>query len=191
MVFSQLNRLMKHRLNATLLILGGALCLCIDVGMALEQVVDYDSMELSGSLRNQHQARFSLRITEAPFVANEASVKADYWGTDDGAPTTVVGELELQIGKNSIRIFKKAYADLGNPIIPDGIYLMEDGNTVILNLRGGDGAGGYHSRLFFKDLRLIRRKTFAGSTLNSNPEVLHFQEEENQKQENPAPSDVS
>jgi hypothetical protein len=158
---------MRHLLAALLF---AAPCLAAP----LEQVVDYDSSEITGHLRDTDQTSFTVRIHDAPFTTKLAAGIKSWWGVDGGTPRRVTVELAFRIGRAEVTIPRHAYSDLGDPIIPNGISVMQRRKDIYLYLRGGDAAGSYTAKFFIRDGKLTRREVVPGEFPQSKPVVMTF-----------------
>jgi hypothetical protein len=141
---------------------------------SVEQVVDYDRCEITGNLRDAARTSFVVRLHDSPLTPKLAEGIKKWWGVDGGAPRRVTAELTLRIGSSQVSIPRSAYSDLGDPIIPNGVYLMQQRRDIYLYLRGGDAAGSYLAKFLVRDGRLTRREVVRGEFPNSKPAVTTF-----------------
>jgi hypothetical protein len=140
----------------------------------IEQVVDYDGCEISGHLRDAAQTSFTIRIHDAPISTKlEADIKS-WWGGDGGRPRRITTDLALRIGRTEITILPRANADLGDPNIPNSVWLMQLHDDIYLYLRGGDDAGSYTTKFLIHDGALTRREVVPGEFPDTQPEVMIF-----------------
>ena len=143
---------------------------------APEQVVDYEGCELRGHLRDAARTGFVLRLRDAPYsaAAQAARGPTHWWGTDSGRPRRVTAELSLVLGGRPVVVAHRAYADLGDPIIPGGVSLSQSGRDLLLHLDGGDAAGSFRAKFVFRGGRLLRREVVRGESSDDKPQVLRF-----------------
>jgi hypothetical protein len=155
-------------------ILGVLLFTASCLAATVEQVVDYDGAEVTGHLRDARKSSFAIRIHDAPYSTKLAAGIRSWWGVDGGIPNRVTTELAIRIGRAEVTIPRHAYSDLGDPIIPYGVSLMQDRKYTYVYLRGGDGAGSYIAKFFIRAGRLTRREVVPGEFPQSKPGVMTF-----------------
>jgi hypothetical protein len=141
---------------------------------SVEQVVDYDGCEISGHLRDAAATSFTIRIHDAPLTAKLGAGIKSWWGVDGGIPRRVTSDLALRIGHTEVTIPRRAYADLGNPNLPNSISLMQLHKDIYLYIHGGDAAGSYIAKFFVHDGRLTRREVVPGEFPDLKPQVMTF-----------------
>jgi len=84
----------------------------------------------------------------------------------------VLSELDVQIGKQSIKVPKSAYKDLFAPHTPGAPFYDPYGN-IRLPLAGGDGEKSYTVEFIFKNGRLIARNYYP--YLGKKPITTHYE----------------
>lgn len=115
-----------------------------------EMVVEYDSLRLSGRLRDNRA--FELCISRERYRADQhPDIRLD-----GSPPTFIVSDLFFSIDGRRIAIPAHAFRSLGDPSIYSGPYLMQDGQTINLYIPGGDGAGGYTQRITIRGGKFVR-----------------------------------
>jgi len=134
------------------------------MGAAMSQTpaelpADYDSVQMSGKLRNSGTS-FSVYLKCIPVnqATKEAAASVKYLGTDGAVPNCVVDSMSLTLNGRPIQFPAKTYADLVDVTLPRGVYLTTRGNTVVLHVFGGDGAGAYKVRYLIERQRLAARE---------------------------------
>lgn len=118
-----------------------------------EKVVEYDSLRLSGRLRDNR--RFELSVSRERYRPG----KHPDIRLDGSHPEFVVSDVTLSIDGRQIEIPPHAFRLLGDPIIYSGPYLMEDGRTIYLYIPGGDGAAGYTQRITIRGGNFVGAET--------------------------------
>ena len=69
------------------------------------------------------------------------------WGTDGGVPETLIGKLDVKINGFDTALELADYDYLGNPVT---LTARQDGDDYIVLLSGGDAAGSYDAKWFFR-----------------------------------------
>jgi len=127
----------------------------------LELAADYSSAVLIGNLRGPAKEPFRLEIDCMPPPGSKPLPGTEvlgYLGTDGEAPRCLVSTLKLAIGGKAIRFPQRSIADLGNVVIPRGVFLTSRDRTVVLHIKGGDGAAAYEVRFLIEQGRVTFRE---------------------------------
>jgi hypothetical protein len=121
--------------------------------MAAEKVVEYDEFRVSGRLRDKRP--FELFISREPYNrAKHPDIRLD-----GSHPSYVVSALTLTIAGRQVEIPEHVFRYLADPQIHCGPFLMQDGKTIYLYIRGGDCAGSYTERLTIRGSEFISAAT--------------------------------
>jgi hypothetical protein len=123
----------------------------------VERAADYASVVLTGKLRDAGKTPFRLEI-DCIALRESKGASREYLGTDGETPRCVLGTLSLALGGKEVRFPKVGVEDLGNIAIPQGVYLTSRADTVVLHVRGGDGAGAYKARFLIDGYRVTARE---------------------------------
>ena len=73
-------------------------------------------------------------------------------------PEFAISSVTFQLGDTIIVFPVSAYHDLGIPGGPYGMKVEKKGQKILLNLKGGDGAGSYTSIFIIENTKLIERQ---------------------------------
>jgi len=84
----------------------------------------------------------------------------------------ILSALDVQIGKQSIKVPKAAYKDLFAPHSPSDPFYDPHGN-IRLPLKGGDGEKSYTVDFIFRNGRLIARDYYPH--MSTKPITTHYQ----------------
>ncbi|NOS72509.1 MAG: hypothetical protein HOP33_21630 [Verrucomicrobia bacterium] len=134
----------------------------------------YDACELTGRLRDTAQTSFVVRIQSSPFATNTTVAISRWWGRDGSNPERVTARLSLCVGGREVGIPLRAFADLGEPNIPDGISLTQQADDLLLYVRGGDAGGSYIAKFTVHGGKLTRREVVPGEFPEFKPQIMRF-----------------
>jgi hypothetical protein len=140
----------------------------------VEQPVVCDGCQLAGHLRDADQTSFTVKAGDALFSAPTVQEVKSWQGVAQGTPNRMLIQLDLRIGGVAVKIPYKAYADLGNPLIPDGVSLTQGQGEIHLNIRGGEGSAAYIARFIVIQGKLVRREVVPAGTPDAGPDVVTF-----------------
>jgi hypothetical protein len=107
-----------------------------------EKIVSYNGLVLSGTLNDLSKFNISIFLKQYKQQLG-FNTKGHFWGTDGNTPKTVVQNIVVTINKRNVKFPARSYSDLANVILPNGLYVMQASNIILIYLKGGDGAGAY------------------------------------------------
>jgi hypothetical protein len=117
-----------------------------------------------GTSRNHgaiDEKKYDFRVISVPFSELDKERKAlkDWRGIDSyDPPRFAVSNITFQIENTLIKFPVAAFHDLGIPGGPYGMKVEKNGMQILLNLKGGDGAGSYTSIFIIENAKLIERQ---------------------------------
>src|SRR5215469_6593212 len=97
----------------------------LGVACKAEDRPHYGGCELVGRLRDAAQTSFAFRIQSSPNTTKHAVTVHKWWGRDGGIPDRFIAGLSFTLGIRQVIIPSRAFADLGDPNIPEGISVMQ------------------------------------------------------------------
>jgi hypothetical protein len=106
--------------------------------------VRYTALVLEGT--TQGGTGFKLEIRTRAFAGSDSKAKW-YWGTDGLEPRRLLEDLNLVVGTVRVKVPEAAVADLANPSLQGGVFLVEESDRIVVHINGGDGAGSYEAVL--------------------------------------------
>ncbi len=98
-----------------------------------------------------HQFKAVVRLR--PFTQRDIQDQKYWFGVDGDLPRRVVDSIRLERNGQELTIPARIYPDFGAiPTEPQQrlIELFADGDTLLLQYSGSDGAGSYESKFYFK-----------------------------------------
>jgi len=133
-----------------------------------------DGCQITGHFRDVNQTSFHIHVEDALFSAPTAKDVKVWWGVTQGTPNRMTTLVDFRIGSVPVKIPYRAYADLGNPLIPNGISLTKIQDETILSLRGGEGSAAYVARFVVSNGKLIRREVLQDGNPEAKPSIVTF-----------------
>jgi hypothetical protein len=116
------------------------------------------SKDIKGKLSSGQSYR--LVLTQVQYKPKNPDEKYQcYWGTDGEIPLFVIQEFTLEIGGEQVVDKKSLYSDLCNLTY---VNLIEDGKSVHIEIKGGDGAGSFKGKYTFTGTESVQREIFYG-----------------------------
>ena len=140
-----------------------------------EKRVLCDSCVLNGHLRDTNMTSFVIKVEDAlyspPLFKDVVAWQGSTPGTPPNRATCMV---TLRIGGIAVFIPYSAYADLGNPDIPNGVSLTQGENALNLYIRGGEDANAYIAKFVVVNGKLTKRELVPANSTDSAPQVMTF-----------------
>lgn len=124
-------------------------------GGEMEKVVYYNGVTLLGKL--QDNSKFEVKILLENYKGDASRPALKFWGYDRWKPTYIIKEFKVVFNGKEAVIPKKNIIDLCDINLPDGFYLMQTKNAVLIHIDGGDGISAYHADLRIEGNRLVSR----------------------------------
>ena len=134
----------------------------------------FNSCLLTGRFRDINRTTFSIKIEDAIYSAPTVESVKTWWGTAQGTPGRVTCLVDFRVGSVPVKIPYKAYADLGNPLIPGGITVTRTEGEIRLNISGGEGGAAYTATYVVVNGVLARREIVPTGNPGAQPVVSVF-----------------
>ena len=111
------------------------------------------------------EAKVANRRCEVEVTRSEKfGERRDYWGTDGTIPSSVVSDVRISVDGTEWPCPREAFQDLAEVQYDSQVGFDQDGanGSVVIIIRGGDGAGAYAARLTLVDKRIATREITSG-----------------------------
>jgi hypothetical protein len=110
-------------------------------------------LERSGSLPSGKE--YELKIREEAYSRRPGELPDDgsRWGIDGGYPRTYCAEFSLSIDGKPVSVQRKLFEDLSHLL---AVEVSEDGEDVLVMIRGGDAAGSFRARYSVRKVEIER-----------------------------------
>jgi hypothetical protein len=91
--------------------------------------------------------------------SDQVGSRTDYWGTDGAVPSHIVKDVHISVDGMKCPCPREAFQDLAE-VQYDSQVVFDHGETdgsLVVVIRGGDGAGAYSARISLVDRRVVKR----------------------------------
>ena len=140
-----------------------------------EKTVIYDGCELVGHLPDADRTSFTIKVQDALYSVALSDVVKTWLGTaPDTTPARATTQVILRIGGVPVFFPYKAYADLGNPALLNGITLARTPEGINLYIRGGENGAAYTAKFVVLNGKLARREVVLANFPDSPPQIATF-----------------
>lgn len=93
------------------------------------------------------------------------------WGAEGSCPDLAITEIKLSVNNSVVYIPPSAILDLGNP---RSFILKKEGESFLLEIKGGDAATAYTAKIFFDKFFVRKRVVHSGEFFNDSKEVFIY-----------------
>lgn len=116
------------------------------------KVSSVDSIEVSGRLYDGQEYKYEISLQ--PYKPTE---DIRYYGIDGGEPSVTVNEIKVEIDDHQLNFSPRFIRDLSQLCI-DCSFIQSCGESYLLFVEGGDGAGSYDAYFYFNKDGVFKRE---------------------------------